>query len=108
MTKVGEGSSYPIPHKPEEELKKSTSNFKKYLDEFHKAEEQDSKQHAIDRMGTEMTLMDVAGQSASKKEVRVQEGKVSDDFKAFQEDPSESNSQVLQHDLNTLRESLEH
>lgn len=109
MTKVGEGSTGPVkPPSPEEELKKSVGNFKQYMKEYNDSDMPDDKQHSIDQMASEMTLMDVAGQSATKKEIRVQEQKVAKDFEAFQENPNDTNSNVLQHDINTLGESLEH
>ena len=109
MTKIGEGSYQPpeIP-KPENELKSSAMQFKTLMEEYKNADEDKAKKHLVDRMGKEMSLMDAAAQGSSKKEIRVQEEKVSDDFKNFQQNPSSPVSETLEHDLNTLRESLEH
>ncbi len=107
IMKVGEGNS-PKPitaSTPENDLKSSAIQFKKSFEEYQKVP--DSKKHAMDRMQREIGLMDASSVAATKKEVRVQEQKVSFDFQIFQKNPSKENAAILEHDLNTLRESLE-
>lgn len=98
----------PLSSAPEKDLKTSTMQFQKAFKDYQTEEADDQKKHALDRMKNQLSLMDLAGKSSNKKEVRVQEQKVAFDFQVFKENPTDQNTEILDHDLNTLRESLEH
>lgn len=109
MVKVGEGGGAPkSAPMPEKELKNSVAHFKKAFSEYQKEMADAQKTRAMEQMQKQISIMDIAGENVKRKETRVQEQKVSSDFQAFQQDPSEENAAILEHDLNTLRESLEH
>ena len=108
MTKVGEGKFQP-PQKPnpEAELKRCAGNFKEYLNQYDRAKNTRDKTLINDKMESELSLMDVAANGASKKEVRVQEQKVAEDFMKFRANPTGENRAALEQDIDTLNESLE-
>lgn len=110
MTKIGE-YSHSMPGKPvnpEKDMVESARKFRQAMDHFHTTNDVDSKKHDMDSMVREMHLMDDLSHFVNKKETRVQEEKVSKDFSIYHLNPSKENYNALEHDLNTLRESLEH
>jgi len=107
MTKIGEGKFHPPePQKPEQDLKACAEKFRKYLGDYKLADTPTDKKLAQERMKSELSLMDLAAENAKKK-TRVQEQKVAKDFKFFEVNPSPTNLEALEHDLNTLKESLD-
>jgi len=108
MAKIGEGRPE-MPKQPEHmaEMQKCVRHFREHLKEYDKAATERDKAIAKDRMSGELSLMDVVA-AELKKETRVQEGKLSQDFQVFEKNPSENNRDVLEQDLTTLDESLHH
>lgn len=110
MAKIGEFSGH-IPQEhpdPKKEMVEAARNFRQYLDDFNTTKDEEVKKHDMDRMVREMHLMDDLSKFVDKKETRVQEQRVSKDFSLYHQNPSNENYNVLEHDLNVLRESLEH
>jgi|GEM_PF-5464269 len=107
--KVGEGKN-PAPSggpNPAADLQKGIQTFRQCLREHEKAMTSEEKGNSQRRMQSTMSIMDFAAQGM-KKETRVQEQKVRKDYDVFQQNPSKDNASILEHDLNTLNESLKH
>jgi len=107
--KVGESSGLPHePVKPNMEMVEAARNFRESLDNFNNTKDKKVKQRDMDRMVREMDVINSLGKSLDRKETRVLAQKVSRDFSIYHQNPSKENYNVLEHDLNVLRESLEH
>lgn len=108
MAKIGDTSPVPKQPDPNQEMKQCSKNFQRYFNDYKHAKTEKDRKLAEDRMENELSLMDLAAQGIRKKEARVQEEKLSSDYEVFRENPSKDNEAVIDHDLNTLNESLEH
>ncbi len=107
--KVGETSGQPgQPINPNKEMVEAARNFRQYLDDYNNTRDNSVKKHDMDKMVREMHLMDDLSKFVDRKETRNIEQKVSKDFSIYHQNPSKENYNVLEHDLNVLRESLEH
>ncbi|HSW73504.1 MAG TPA: hypothetical protein VLG44_08890 [Chlamydiales bacterium] len=107
--KVGVSSGLPHePVKPNKAMVEAARNFRESLDNFNNTKDNKVKKHDMDRMVREMDVIESLGQSIDRKETRVLAQKVSKDFILYHKNPSKENYNVLEHDLNVLRESLEH